>query len=376
MRNNLCIQNTSKPITSRRVNDTSAGYSGSLTPVVDSNRFWPLIDTDSDQEEKVVVCELQGVKKFQRGKTVKVNNWDGSGHTGSAVMNTSHSNTVGGDCVHLDAATETNSGVVDHFSCVSTNPQDKYNLALRFKTKHRNKVRQADNVPIFQLWDKQTVGKFGYIPLAPQIVGKKGQINMKGSNLLYIHNKVKQTGTHNFMHAQIDIPSQLKVEAWEANLKDSWDKQLLQLIRYGFPLSFDNKVALIPSDTNHSSAKQYPKDIEIYLNEEKAFNAILGPFNEPPISDLHTSPFLTREKPGANSRRVIVDLSFPHGASVNDGVDPDTYLSSEFLLTLSSIDYITNKVLQLGKSSLIYKVDISRAFCHIKIDPSDYNLLG
>ena len=65
VRNDLCIQNTSKPITSRHVNDTSAGYSGSLTPVVDSNRFWPLIDTDSDQEEKVVVCELQGVKNFK-----------------------------------------------------------------------------------------------------------------------------------------------------------------------------------------------------------------------------------------------------------------------------------------------------------------------
>ena len=376
VRKNLCTQNSSKPSDSRRFNDTSAGCSGSLTPVVDSNRFWPLIDTDSEQEEKVVIGESQGVKNFERSKAVKVNNWDVRGHTGSAVASTSHSNTVGGDCVRLDAPTETNSGVVDHLSRVSRNTQDKYDLTLRFKTKHRNKLSQAENVPIFQLWDKQTVGKFGYIPLAPQIVGKKGQINMKASNLLHIHSKVKQTGTHNFMQAQIDIPSQLKVEAWEANLKDYWDKQLLQLIRYGFPLSFDHNIALRPSDTNHSSAKHHPKDIEIYLNEEKAFNAILGPFKEPPISHLHTSPFLTREKPGANSRRVIVDLSFPHGASINDGVDPETYLGSEFLLTLPSIDYITNKVLRLGRSSLIYKVDISRAFRHIKIDPADYNFLG
>ena len=47
------------------------------------------------------------------------------------------------------------------------------------------------------------------------------------------------------------------------------------------------------TETNHSSARKFPNDNEVYLQEEKAFNAILGPFSEPPISDLHISPFLT-----------------------------------------------------------------------------------
>ena len=46
------------------------------------------------------------------------------------------------------------------------------------------------------------------------------------------------------------------------------------------------------------------------------------------------------------------------------------------MLTLPSIDYITKNVWELGKGSLIYKIDISRAFRHIKIDLADYNLLG
>ena len=37
---------------------------------------------------------------------------------------------------------------------------------------------------------------------------------------------------------------------------------------------------------------------------------------------------------------------------------------------------ITNKVTKFGKGSLLYKIDISRAFRHIKIDPRDYFLLG
>ena len=57
-------------------------------------------------------------------------------------------------------------------------------------------------------------------------------------------------------------------------------------------------------------------------------------------------------------------------------ISKDVYLGTPFLLTLPSIDTITNKVRQLGKGSHLYKVDITRAFRHIKIDPRDYHLPG
>ena len=71
-----------------------------------------------------------------------------------------------------------------------------------------------------------------------------------------------------------------------------------------------------------------------------------------------------------------MDLSYPDGMSVNAGVDSDTYISTPFLLTLPTIDNITQKVRENGKGSLLYKIDLSRAFRHIKLDPKDYNLLG
>ena len=73
---------------------------------------------------------------------------------------------------------------------------------------------------------------------------------------------------------------------------------------------------------------------------------------------------------------MIIDLSYPYYHSLNAGVCKDQYLNKDFLLTLPSIDTITNKIIKLGRGSLIYKVDISRAFRHVKIDPSDYHLLG
>ena len=75
------------------------------------------------------------------------------------------------------------------------------------------------------------------------------------------------------------------------------------------------------------------------------------------------------------NRRVIVDLSYPVGQSVNDGVAKDRYLNTYFDLNYPSVDNIVDKLKTLD-SALIFKVDISRAFRHLRIDPGDLDLLG
>ena len=85
---------------------------------------------------------------------------------------------------------------------------------------------------------------------------------------------------------------------------------------------------------------------------------------------------MTREKPNAPHRRVIIDLSFPFGQSVNSGISKDTYLGTPFLLKLPTTDTITDQVKALGRGCMLYKVDISHAFRHIKLDPFYYDLLG
>ena len=42
----------------------------------------------------------------------------------------------------------------------------------------------------------------------------------------------------NFLKATY-VMSQLNVEVWQAPMKDYWDQQLLQLLRFGFPLDFN-----------------------------------------------------------------------------------------------------------------------------------------
>ena len=102
---------------------------------------------------------------------------------------------------------------------------------------------------------------------------------------------------------------------------------------------------------------------------------MLGPFDKKPIS-LHISRFMTREKPDSEVRRTIVDLSWLKNFSVNAGVMKDKYLGSSFVLNYPSVDDIVKKIVELGLGSLLYEVDISRAFKQLKVDPGDLDILG
>ena len=85
---------------------------------------------------------------------------------------------------------------------------------------------------------------------------------------------------------------------------------------------------------------------------------------------------MTRDNSSSDKTRVIIDLSWPKGQSVNSSIDSDRYLNVDFVLTYRSIDNITDEVLRLGRGCQIFKVDISRAFRHFSIDPGDLDLLG
>ena len=88
---------------------------------------------------------------------------------------------------------------------------------------------------------------------------------------------------------------------------------------------------------NHTSAVQYPEDVPVYLSKELHHGAIIGPFENSPISGCHISPFMTCEKSNSNNRRVIIDLSWPHGHSANAGVDKTSYLNTSIHLNTVKI---------------------------------------
>ena len=57
-----------------------------------------------------------------------------------------------------------------------------------------------------------------------------------------------------------------------------------------FPLDLERSCPLVSTELNHASGHQYGSDIEKYLNDEVAFNAIYGPFHKKPIKYASFSP--------------------------------------------------------------------------------------
>ena len=80
---------------------------------------------------------------------------------------------------------------------------------------------------------------------------------------------------------------------------------------------------------------------------------------------------MTHPKPNSDTRRVILNFSWPKGASVNDGIEKNAYLGSEVKLTFPTIDHLTSELVKLSKGAHILKFYVSRAFWHIPIDPYD-----
>ena len=242
----------------------------------------------------------------------------------------------------------------------------------------KQQVFKADQEysPYFSLWRQQSCFDFGFIPLSTFILPNHNKQADPVHCPIKIHNLVKQSGVYNFWGCRIPIHTQLNVDEWSRQLSGYWDTQLIDLITYGFPLDFNRKSNLKWEDKNHKSALDYPMDVDTYLHEEIQHGAIMGPYSVHPIAKSHFSPFITREKSNASNRRVIIDLSWPKDASVNLGVDKNSYLATDFVLNLPTVGHITSELKTIGRGTHLFKVDISCAFRHVKLDPSDYNVLG
>ena len=71
-----------------------------------------------------------------------------------------------------------------------------------------------------------------------------------------------------------------------------------------------------------------------------------------------------------------MDLSWPKGFLLMMVLKETKYLGAYFTLHYPSLDHITDALKHLGPQAPLYKIDISRAFRHLTIDPGDIDLLG
>ena len=121
---------------------------------------------------------------------------------------------------------------------------------------------------------------------------------------------------------------------------------------------------------NLSSALQHPDVIASKLQKEVAADRVLGPFADRPLPSLRTSGLGAAAKK-QGKWRMILHLSAPYGASVNDGISKE-----EFSLHYSSVDDAVKLLHPYGKGAIMAKVDLKAAFRMVSVRAADWDLLG
>ena len=193
-----------------------------------------------------------------------------------------------------------------------------------------------------------------------------------------LHHDVMKGGYPNRFGARIPVKSNWNLQLLEDLLVDYKDKEIVEWLKYGWP------TGRLPGakepqiwGKNHKGAEEHPQALKEYTQKELRNNAIMGPYQKIPFNGkIGISPLSTRPKKDSEERRVILDLSFPIGEGINDSIPKDSYLGFQAKITFPKTDDFAYRIFQLGEQAAMFKIDLSRYFRQIPLDPGDYSLIG
>ena len=195
-------------------------------------------------------------------------------------------------------------------------------------------------------------------------------------DLQTLSSRVPSSSTNSPPTTWYAINTPLRVDEWQQQLKEHPDPEfaeyLLRGMTEGFCIGFNYQDCTCKSaKRNMKSAFDNPQVVRDYLALESKLGRIEGPLDigTPCIITNRFGVIPKQHQPG--KWRLIVDLSHPKGASVNDGIEQD--LCS---LSYASIDDAVSMVLQKGRGTLLAKLDLESAYRIVPVHPQDRHLLG
>lgn len=147
---------------------------------------------------------------------------------------------------------------------------------------------------------------------------------------------------------------------------------ILNGLQHGFRVGFDYACPLQMARHNMPSALLHEPVVGEYIQKELALGRILGPFPPGALDSLHINRMGVIPKGHTPGKwRLITDLSFPEGKSVNDGISP-----SLCSLQYTSVERVALAMHTMGQGALMAKLDIKSAYRLIPVHPEDRPLLG
>lgn len=196
------------------------------------------------------------------------------------------------------------------------------------------------------------------------------------------HEAIQRSGKPNFRGCRIPIKTKMNVSFLETELENYADKEVLEYFKYGWPIGMSHKLSNSRVCSNHKSAVDYPIQIGGYVNTQLSEGSIIGPFkNNPFSSHFFVAPLSSVEKRDSHDRRILSDLSFPPGRSINDRIPKKEYLGETFILRFATVDSLVNLIKEKLRENkqeqiLLFKKDLRNAYRQLRIDPGDINAMG
>ena len=191
---------------------------------------------------------------------------------------------------------------------------------------------------------------------------------------LQLVSDVLSSGLPNYHSVRVPLQSVFKWKYLQQHISSYNDGKLIDYLMFGFPLGIEDRTQIKTNATqNHYSALAYESEIDAFFQKELEYKALFGPFDEEPHVAFTWSPLMSRPK--GTGRRVILDLSYGDN-SVNTHTMRDVYDGVPFKLFFPSLDDLLPTLQSFGENARIFKVDISRAFRNVPVDPGNAIHLG
>lgn len=167
------------------------------------------------------------------------------------------------------------------------------------------------------------------------------------------------------------VKTPLILQAWKQKLARHPDREyadiILKGIEQGFHTGVDGTRVITAAKQNMLSGRQNPHVITEYIRKEVEQGHILGPFSRETAPHVHINRIgAIPKKHQVGKWRIITDLSYPEGQSVNDSIDPHCCSMSYI-----TVDQVAKAALSLGRGTLMAKIDIKSAYRLIPVNPAD-----
>ena len=152
--------------------------------------------------------------------------------------------------------------------------------------------------------------------------------------------------------------------------------RLIKGFSEGFKINYQGP-RITSTAPNLGSAHENPDVVDEKLPKERELGRIAGPFVSPPppppppLASLRISPLGVISKKTPGEFRIIHQLSYPEGASINDSIPPQ-FATVKYASVGDAISLIQRQ----GKGCAMAKTDVRSAFRIVPVHPSDYPLLG